>query len=199
MWSVFDDHIASTDITDFICNFILNFNFFQFFLSSIHISLKIRIKVSDNRFPLHSTLFNAVQKAFHHCSKTNIYNAWKCLFHNIINNFSKFRHIEVFLFFRYITAADDRGDRRSISTRTSNSLFFQCLYKRCFCIMCRWLCEMLFRFQFSKLQLHSLLKTLTEYIAFLIIFFLHIHRHKSVKYDLGGSNRKSILSCTDFY
>ena len=65
--------------------------------------------------------------------------------------------------------------------------------------MCRWLCEMLFRFQFSKLQLHSLLKTLTEYIAFLIIFFLHVHRHKSVKYDLGGSNRKSILSCTDFY
>ena len=114
-------------------------------LCRVYIPLQIRIEVTDNCLPLHRTFFHAVKQSFHHCSKPNIYNAWESLFHNIVDNFSKFCHVEIFLFFGHITTADDCCDRRRIRTRTSDSLFFQCFYQRCLCIMCRRLCEMLFR------------------------------------------------------
>jgi len=143
--AIFDDHVATADITYFITDFILDLNLFQFLLCRVYIPLQIRIEVTDNCLPLHRTFFHAVKQSFHHCSKPNIYNAWESLFHNIVDNFSKFCHVEIFLFFGHITTADDRCDRRRIRTRTSDSLFFQCFYQRCLCIMCRRLCEMLFR------------------------------------------------------
>ena len=176
MWSVLDDHVSAADITDLIRNLILNINLLKLFLCCVYIFLKIRVEVSDNCLPLNSSCLHTVQKSFHHRCEAHIYNARKSLLHNVVYHFSKFCNIKVLLFFGNITSADDCCDRRRISTWTADSLFFQCLYKRSLCVMCRRLCKMLFRLQFFQSKFHALFQRLAQNIAFLIIFLLCIYR-----------------------
>jgi len=143
MGTVFDNHISSTFFADYIGYLILNFNCFQLFFCFFNRFFQIRIEIADNRFPLYLSFCDHIQKSFHISGKVDINNACERLLHNIIDHFTKFCHIKILVLFCNVSSCNDRRDCWCIGTRTSDSKFFQCLYKRCLGVMCRWLCEML--------------------------------------------------------
>ena len=143
MRTVFDDHISSTFFADYIGYLILNFNCFQLFFCFFNRFIQIRIEIADNRFPLYLSFCDHIQKSFHISGKVDIDNACERLLHNIIDHFTKLSHIKILVLFCNVSSCNNRRDRWCIGTRTSDSKFFQCLYKRCLGVMCRWLCEML--------------------------------------------------------
>ena len=143
MRSILDDHISSTFLTDYISHLILDLHTLQLFFCFLHSFVQIRVEITDDFFPRYFSLFNHIQKPFHICCEMHIHNTRERLFHHIIDNFPDLGHVEIFSLFCHIASSQNQRDRRSISTRSSNPQFFQCLYKTCLRIMCRRLGKML--------------------------------------------------------
>ena len=153
MRSVFDNHVASTHITDNISNLILYLDVLQFFFGRLNRFIKIRIKITYYRLPVYSSLFNTVKKCFHSGSKININNSRECLKHYVVDCFAKLCHIKVLILLGNISSCNYCCYCRCISTWTSYSKFFKCLNKRCLRIMSRRLRKMLLLIEIIKLEL----------------------------------------------
>ena len=160
MWTVFDNHVSATFFTDYIRYFVLDFYLFQFFFRFFHGCIQIRIEIFNNRLPSDFSFRNTVQKTFHICCKTDIHNTWEWMHHYIINNFSKFCHIKVFIFLRNVSSIYNQCNCRCISTWASDSQLLQSLYKRRLCVVSRRLCKMLLTVKLFQRKFTVLIQSL---------------------------------------
>ena len=200
MRSVFDHHISSAFFADHIGHFIFDLDAFQFLFRNLDRLVQIRIEIADDFFPCNFSLLDHIKKSLHVRCKIHIHNTRERLFHDIVHNLADLRHIQILSLFCNIPARQNRGDRRRVRTRTSDSQFLQCLYKRCLGIMCRRLCKMLFFFQcfFRQHRVHA--QTVDQHIA--LFFFLvrfGINRTESLERHAGRRHRKQIISRRDLH
>ena len=124
MRSVFDYHISSALFTDYVGYLIFYLNFFKFLFCCLYCLIQIRIEIANYRFPLNQSFCNTVEQFFHCCRKMYIYNTWERSFHNIIDYFTNFCHIKVFIFLCNIPSCNNRSNGWCVGTWTSNSKFF---------------------------------------------------------------------------
>ena len=135
--------------TDHICNFILDLYFFQFFLCCIHMLLP---DPDRNYEQLSSTLLFLLPRSPARPSmlavkftSTILGNACFIILFTTSPSSVTYRFLFSFATYRL---ADNRSNGRRIGTWTSDSQFFQRLYKGSLCIMSRRLCKMLLWLQF---------------------------------------------------
>ena len=200
MRSVFYHHVSSALVADNICDLVLDLYFLQFFLRHFHRSFQIRIKIPHNRLPVHRSLSDAVEQRFHIGGKMLIHDARERFLHNLVDHLSQLRHIQILRFLDNVTSAKQRRDRRRVGTRTSNSQLLQRLNQGRLRIMCRRLCKMLLLIKGIQRKLRVLIDSFQQNIVRVLLVVLgRVHRHKSLKGDLGCCDTEAILSGTDLH
>jgi len=148
--TVFDNHITSAVLADYIRLLIFYLDAFKILFRLFDSFVKVRIKVLDYSFPLDTSILNLIKKHFHIGSKTYIHNGRERFLHYRINCFSKFCYKEILLFLNNIMSGNDCSDSRCISRWSSNSLLLKCFNKGSLCKMSRRLCKMLLLIIFLK-------------------------------------------------
>ena len=153
MRPIFYNHVAAAQITDDICNLVMDLNLFQFFLCDFYRFIQVRIKIPHNRLPVDISLCHLIQQRFHIGRELLIHNRRKCFFHNSVDYLAKFRHVQVSIFLCQISSGKQRRNRRRIGAGTSDAEFFQRFYQGSLCEMRRRLSKMLFLIHLFHFQL----------------------------------------------
>ena len=143
MGTILDHHPASAQIAFLIADLIRNGHLRQLLFRQLHGRVQIRIEIGYHSLPFDAALFHGIQQSFHAGGKMHIHDRGECLFHHMIHNFSKFRHIEIFFFFHHIASGQDGSDGRRIGTGAPDPKLLQGPHQSRLVIMGRRLGEML--------------------------------------------------------
>ena len=150
MRSILDDHVAAALLTDHICDLVLDLNLLKLLFRRFYSRFQIRVKILYYRLPVYGSFLHPVQEPLHVRREICLHDAREGLLHHVVDYLSQLRQIQIFIFLDYVTAGDNRRNRRRVGAGTSDSQFLQSLYEGCLRIMGRRLSKVLLTFKFLQ-------------------------------------------------
>ena len=170
MGAILNHHIPAALLADHICHFVLYFIFRQLLLRLFDRSVKIRVEIPHDGFPLDGAVFHTVQQRFQIGRKVYVHNAGKGLLHHIVNHFAQFGNVKVFILLGHVAPRQQRGNGGRIGAGPSDPQLLHHLHQRRFRVMGRRLGEMLLAVKSAKGQAGILLNSPNQRIIFCLFF-----------------------------